>query len=350
SLSLACDSTAPPPTPVPSPIITVAAATEVPSPVPPTVLPTETLAPPTQPPALPSDTPVPPTEASVPPTETEVPPTETTTPPPDTMVPVANTATAMPPTRRPVTRTPLPPRSTATRVPAAVPSATRGTTGTPAAQVTAAPNQTRIAGDYSQVEWVPAGKGRIALTFDAGSTRGRVPDILDALARYDAHVTFFITGAWAEENPDMVRAIVAAGHEVANHSYSHPEFTKLSDEKMRAELDRCEAIIQSVAGVSTKPYWRPPFGDENRHVLDVTKAHGYRSIYWTWDSLDSVGKPKTKDFIVKRVTEPVVPLDGAIMLQHVAADPSIEALPEILNILYSQKHLRVVTISELLAP
>ena len=76
----------------------------------------------------------------------------------------------------------------------------------------------------SQVERVPAGKHRIALTFDAGSTRGRTPEILADLAKYHAHITFFITGQWAEQNPDQLRAIVAAGHEVANHSYSHPSF------------------------------------------------------------------------------------------------------------------------------
>jgi peptidoglycan/xylan/chitin deacetylase (PgdA/CDA1 family) len=118
---------------------------------------------------------------------------------------------------------------------------------------------------------------------------------------------------------------------------------------MITELQKCETIIQREAGISTKPYWRPPFGDETGHVLKVAEAQGYRSIFWTWDSLDSVGKPKTKDFILKRVTESTIQLDGAIILQHIAAEASAQALPEELDRLYA-KGLRVVTISELLQP
>ena len=84
-------------------------------------------------------------------------------------------------------------------------------------------------------------------------------------------------------------------------------------------------------------------------MLNVARDQGYRSIYWTWDSLDSIGKPKSKDFIVQRVTGASVPLDGAIILQHVAAETSVAALPEILTNLYG-RGLRVVTITELLAP
>jgi peptidoglycan/xylan/chitin deacetylase (PgdA/CDA1 family) len=253
-------------------------------------------------------------------------------------------------TPRPATATVVPTSvsaETATAAPAGTESAATPTT---AALPTAAQySGTRVPGDLSQVERVPPGKHRIALTFDAGSTVGDVPAILAALSRYDAHVTFFVTGQWAKENPDMVRLIVAAGDEIANHSYTHPSFPKLTDAEMVAEVARCEAQVQEVAGVSTKPYWRPPFGDETGHVLNVVKGEGYRSIYWTWDSLDSVGKPKTKDFIVKRVTEASINLDGAIILQHVAAQPSVDALPEILQKLYAQG-LKVVTITELLSP
>jgi peptidoglycan/xylan/chitin deacetylase (PgdA/CDA1 family) len=260
----------------------------------------------------------------------------------------------------PPTRTPAPvaptattaataPAATETSAPAdETPAPTGGATETPAAPPPVV-DRTKVPGDMSQVIKVPPGKHQIALTFDAGAGTGYVTEILDALRKHNTHITFFITGQWAEQNPDELRAIVAAGHEVANHSYSHPSFPKLSDDQMITELQKCETIIQREAGISTKPYWRPPFGDETGHVLKVAEAQGYRSIFWTWDSLDSVGKPKTKDFILKRVTESTIQLDGAIILQHIAAEASAQALPEELDRLYA-KGLRVVTISELLQP
>lgn len=330
ALSLACDSSSATPPPL------------VPTPLPPTLALPSTPAPPTDTAVLPPDTLGPPTDTAVPPTGTPIPPMVPAVPPTNTAIPPTATAVRPTQTLRPPTATAAPPAATNTPRPQ-VPTPTRQ------AMETVGPGSTGIPGNLSQVERVPPGKKRIALTFDAGSTRGRVPEILDALRQYDAHITFFITGAWADANPDMVRTIVAAGHEVANHSYSHPSFPKLTDEEMIRELARCEAMMQTVAGVNTRPYWRPPYGDENRHVLEVAAGQGYRSIFWTLDSLDSVGKPKTKDFIVKRVTETAIPLDGAIILQHVAADPSVDALPEILARLYA-KDLRVVTITELLAP
>ncbi len=339
---LACDSAGATPTagPAPSPVPPTPAGTvQGPSPVLQTPVPTASAVPPTETAALPTETAIPPTETAALPTETAVPPTETVVPPTETAA--LPTAILAPPTA-----TPVPPTATARRATPTAPAATNPPPATPDPQIPAG----RVPGDLSQVIVVPPGKHRIALTFDAGAGRGHIPEILAALSRYNAHITFFITGAWADENPDMLRAIVAAGHEVANHSYSHPSFVKLTDAEMIAELGRAEAAITKITGVTTRPYWRPPFGDENAHVLAVAQSQGYRSIFWTLDSLDSVGKVKTKDFIVKRLTETAwVNLDGAIMLEHVASDPSAAALPEILDRLYA-KGLRVVTISELLSP
>ncbi|MGI8588907.1 MAG: polysaccharide deacetylase family protein [Chloroflexia bacterium] len=375
--ALACDIGNPSPTslaPLPPATLTAAptgtsAPTQTKSP-PTAPVPTDTSAPPVATAPVPTDTSAPPAATVPAPTDTSAPPIATVSLPTNTAAPPTDTAIAHPtaapaaPTARPAlpTRTHAP-QMPATRVPTEPPAPTRVPTeppaatsvqteppaATPDAEATGAPVPGRIAGDLSQIVRVPPGKKRIALTFDAGSTRGHIPEILAALARHNAHITFFVTGQWAEQNPEQLRAIVAAGDEVANHTYSHPSFPKLTDQQMIAELDKCEAIISSITGLSTKPYWRPPFGDENGHVLDVTSAHGYRSIFWTLDSLDSIGKPKTKDFILNRVTNASINLDGAIILQHVASDPSSEALPEILDQLYA-RGLAVVTITGLLSP
>ncbi len=263
---------------------------------------------------------LPPTKAVPVATDTALPPPPTDTVPPPTD-PVPPTDTPVPPTA-----TPLPP--TATPTPAGKP---------------------RVAGDLSEVLHGPRGNNRIAITFDAGAGRGYVPAILDALNARHLHITFFLTGQWSEQNPDMVKAIVAAGNELGNHTYSHPSFLHITDAQMINEITRTQTILQNMVGVDTRPYWRAPFGDYNGHVLDVVGSIGYRSIFWTWDSLNSVGQPKSKDFLVKRVLNPSVPLDGAIILMHVGNETSAEALPDILDGL-AAKGYHVGTITDLLSP
>ena len=195
---------------------------------------------------------------------------------------------------------------------------------------------------------VAPGKKLVALTFDAGGAGEAWPRIMAALRERNVHVTMFFTGKFAEKYPDAVRQAVADGHELANHTYSHLSSLKLTDAQLIEELASTEAIIRELTGVSVKPYWRPPFGERNNHILNVASAQGYRSIVWTLDSLDSVGRPKTPDFIFNRVTYPPrVNLDGAIVLQHFGSAASADALPRELTRL-DELGLKVVTISELL--
>jgi peptidoglycan-N-acetylmuramic acid deacetylase len=197
---------------------------------------------------------------------------------------------------------------------------------------------------------VAPGKHRIALTFDAGGMGDPLPQILATLRERNLHVTMFFTGKFAEQYPEGVRQAVADGHEIANHTYSHLDSREITDEQLKQELARTEAILQGLTGRTSKPYWRPPFGGYNNHVLNVAVSQGYRSIYWSVDSLDSVGQPKTPDFIFNRVTNtPNVNLDGAIILQHFGSQASADALPRILDRL-QEMGMQVVTISNLLSP
>ncbi len=160
----------------------------------------------------------------------------------------------------------------------------------------------------------------------------------------------FFTGKFAEQYPEGVKQAVADGHEIANHTYSHRDSLTLTDDELTNELARTERILYNLTGVTTKPYWRPPYGSRNNHVLNVTVAQGYRSIYWTLDSLNSVGEPKTPDFIFNRVTNtPNFNLDGAIILQHFGSQASAEALPRILDKLQEMGY-SVVTVSDILTP
>jgi peptidoglycan/xylan/chitin deacetylase (PgdA/CDA1 family) len=192
---------------------------------------------------------------------------------------------------------------------------------------------------------------RVALTLDAGAGSAPVPRILEVLRERDTQLTFFLTGTWAAENPDLARQIVADGHELANHSLTHSDFTTLSDAAIMQELSETERILQRITGASTRPFFRPPYGAYNSRVLLATIEQGYLPIYWTFDSLDSVGAPKSAEFLVQRVTGTYTPaeLRGAIILAHCGSEATAEALPTILD-RFDAMGLQVGTLSEVLGP
>jgi peptidoglycan/xylan/chitin deacetylase (PgdA/CDA1 family) len=197
----------------------------------------------------------------------------------------------------------------------------------------------------------PIDRPAVALTLDAGGGSAPVPDILAALREREVQVTFFLTGKWATENPDLVRQIVDDGHELANHSLTHADFTRLSDEAIREELRATEQIIQEIAGTTTRPFFRLPYGAYNERVLLTVIEQGYLPVYWTLDSLDSVGEPKTPAFLLERITgsRSVEDLRGAIILAHCGSQATADALPDILD-RFAALGLEVQPLSEVLGP
>ncbi len=183
----------------------------------------------------------------------------------------------------------------------------------------------------------------IALTFDCGSADGPTATILDLLKQYNLHITFFVTGQYAERYPALVKRIVAEGHELANHTYSHLDLTTLPDAKVRSELLKAEAAFQQAAGQDGKPWMRMPFGARDGRVLGIITQLGYTSVYWTIDSGDWREEATTQ-----RVRDKVLGSieNGGIVVQHCNAPQSAEALPSILEGLKS-KGLTVVTVSAL---
>ncbi|MCX7625779.1 MAG: polysaccharide deacetylase family protein [Candidatus Sumerlaeaceae bacterium] len=200
------------------------------------------------------------------------------------------------------------------------------------------------------------GGKRIALTFDAGGELGSAWELLDVLSSHHVPATFFVTGSFARRHPEWTKATVRAGHPIHNHSWSHPYFTKLPDADIRRELEQTEECLRELTGKTTRPYWRPPYGDRNSRVLKVAAQAGFRSVYWTLDSLDSYGDEKSPSFLIQRVTTaksaaegPAEFLDGAIILMHSNVHATVEALPEIIARL-RQQGFSFVRLHELLAP
>ncbi len=194
----------------------------------------------------------------------------------------------------------------------------------------------------------PRPSGRIALTFDAGGEASCFYDLVAALARAHVASTFFITGRWAYENPDCARAITAHGHEIGNHTWNHLDLTRQPDAVVREEIRSAEVFLTDLCGMNPRPLWRAPFGARNARVLKVAHEMGYRSIYWTIDSLDSVDPPKSPRFLFDRITaRPNEQLDGAIILMHVGERSTKDALPAIISNLQS-RGFQLVTVSTLL--
>jgi peptidoglycan/xylan/chitin deacetylase (PgdA/CDA1 family) len=187
-------------------------------------------------------------------------------------------------------------------------------------------------------EWerLPTGEKVVALTFDAGANADAVPSILATLADEAVGGTFFLTGRWTEQFPDLARRI-AERHPIGNHSVSHPDFTSLSDAAVVAEVDGAERTIRDVAGVSTRPLFRFPFGDRDARTIGLVNDAGYGSIRWTVDTLGWKGTSggMTVDGVVERVLGTASA--GQIVLMHVGSHPTdgstldADALPRIIR-------------------
>ncbi len=220
------------------------------------------------------------------------------------------------------TTTPAPPTSTATatQTPDPTPTITRMlATATVPPSIEGPPPAEIALGN-------PA-RRQIALTFDAGASAEPLPRILAALRQAGVRSTFFLTGAWATDNPAGVKAIIADGHEIANHSNTHPDFTTISDAQIIQELQTTEEIIQKIAGRTTRPYFRPPFGARDKRVLAAAWTAGYRAVYWTVDSGDW-REDATVDGVVSTILKNAA--NGAIFIEHVGSPQTADGLQRII--------------------
>ncbi|VXB93020.1 Polysaccharide deacetylase [Exiguobacterium sp. 8H] len=187
----------------------------------------------------------------------------------------------------------------------------------------------------------------VALTFDDGADGANTNKILDILAKNNVKATFFLTGSGANNHPQYIKNIAAKGHQLGNHSYTHPDFTKLAATQMKSELDRTEALIKSLTGKTTKPIFRAPFGAVNSTVLSGVGAAGYGyTIQWNIDTIDWKGL--TASQINTKVQTNIKP--GSIVLMHTGAGaPGTPlALPTMISQLKA-KGYKFVTVSQLLA-
>jgi peptidoglycan/xylan/chitin deacetylase (PgdA/CDA1 family) len=184
----------------------------------------------------------------------------------------------------------------------------------------------------------------IAITFDDGPHATLTPKLLDMLAARRLKATFFIIGQNGAEYPDIMKRIVREGHELANHSWSHPNLAKMSDDAVRAQMQKTDEVIQAAAGKRTT-LMRPPYGSITPRQKEwINQEFGYRTIIWDVDPFDwrRPGAGVIRDRIVNQ-TQP-----GSIILVHDIHPGSIDAMPETFDQL-TAKGFKFATVSELLA-
>ena len=181
----------------------------------------------------------------------------------------------------------------------------------------------------------------IALTFDDGPGP-YTAHLLDVLDQYGAKATFFLIGSKVSSQANVVRSIHARGHQLGNHSWSHPELPKLPINQIAGEIDRTNDAIKQATGV-TPAILRPPYGAVNGVVLEQLRARGMSSILWSVDTRDWADR--NSDIVCSRAVAGARP--GAIILMHDIHQTSVGAVPCILSALKQQGY-SFVTVQGLL--
>ncbi|MBM7557922.1 polysaccharide deacetylase family protein [Halanaerobacter jeridensis] len=183
---------------------------------------------------------------------------------------------------------------------------------------------------------------KVAITLDGMWGAKKTPEILKTLRDHDVNITFFFGGNWLEENPQLVKEIAANGHEVGNHSYTHPHMAQLGTEEIIQELNRTAELIKELTG--QKPdLFRPPFGEYNNRLIKTSRQQDYHIVQWSIDSLD--WKDVSTEFIVKTVMKNLSP--GEIVLMHNNGQNTTEALKKLLPKI-KQEGYEIVPLSELI--
>lgn len=182
----------------------------------------------------------------------------------------------------------------------------------------------------------------VAMSFDAAWGNEDTGQLIEIMNKYNVKTTFFVVGGWVDKFPESVKQLSDAGHEIMNHSDTHPHMTKLSTEKMKEEVQNCDEKIEKITGVKPNLF-RAPYGDYNNAVVGAMRDTGHFTIQWDVDSLD--WKNLTASEISDRVLKKVKP--GSIILFHNAAKHTPEALPSIIESLQKDGY-KIIPVSQLI--
>lgn len=189
---------------------------------------------------------------------------------------------------------------------------------------------------------VEQGKNQVAISFDAAWGDEQTEELLDILDDCGVKATFFLVGDWVDNFPDDVKEIAERGHDIGNHSDTHPHMPQLSLSDESAEIESCNNKIKELTG-STPTLFRAPYGDYDNNLVNCVKGLGMYCVQWDVDSLD--WKDPTPEQMCKTVLSKVK--DGSIVLMHNGAKNTPAALPSIIEGI-KDKGYEIVLIKDLI--
>ena len=184
------------------------------------------------------------------------------------------------------------------------------------------------------------GAKAVAITVNVDWGEEFIPAMLDEFKKNNALVTFFVTGRWAEKNPEMLKKMAIAGHSIQNHGYKHVHFNQLSPTEVTSEIKKAEDVIYGITGTRSS-FFASPYGEYNSQLVRTVNGINYKYIMWSADTIDWQRPDPTT--IVNRVIKKVH--NDAIVLMH-PTEPTLKALPEMLKQLREQNY-QMITIDKI---
>ena len=171
----------------------------------------------------------------------------------------------------------------------------------------------------------------IYLTFDCGYENGNTAPILDALKKHKVPAAFFVVGNFISENPELIKRMNDEGHIVGNHTYTHPDMSKISTkEAFSEELGKVADIYKEITGKEMTKYYRPPQGKYSESNLQMAKDMGYKTFFWSLAYVDWYqDKQPTKEEAFDKLLNRIHP--GAVVLLHSTSSTNAQILDELLT-------------------
>lgn len=171
----------------------------------------------------------------------------------------------------------------------------------------------------------------IYLTFDCGYENGNMPAILDALKKHQVSATFFVVGNFISDQPDLIKRMVTEGHTVGNHTFTHPDMSKISTkEAFSKELSQVEEAYEKITGEPMTKFYRPPQGIYSISNLKMAQEMGYHTFFWSLAYVDWYqDRQPTHEEAFQKLLGRIHP--GAIVLLHSTSKTNAEILDELLT-------------------
>jgi peptidoglycan-N-acetylmuramic acid deacetylase len=168
------------------------------------------------------------------------------------------------------------------------------------------------------------------LTFDNGYENGLTVQILDVLKEKQVPAVFFVTGHYVKDQPELLKRMASEGHLIGNHSWSHPDMSQISVEKIASELDQVKKAVADITGQQDMPFMRAPRGIFNARMLATSREQGYTNVFWSiaykdWDVKDQKGSQYAYDKVVSQLHP------GAVILLHSVSKDNADALGRIID-------------------